>query len=81
MRHRQWVVIHTEGRIGYIDHYKSDGKFGVRPVNFADGRHFPNTSQHWSNADRLKIPEELALTMKEFRAAEDTEIPALYRVN
>jgi hypothetical protein len=81
MRFRAWVVINADGRVAYIDHYKSDGKFGVRPVNFSTGRHFPNRTQHWSNEVRLKIPEELALSIREFRAAEDLEIPALYRVN
>lgn len=76
---RAWVVINADGRCGYVDHYKQDGKFGIRPVEFATGRHYPNPSQHWTNEQRLKVPEELALTLKDFRAAEEHEIPVQYR--
>ena len=79
VRFKAWCVILIDGRVGYIDHYKTDGRFGVRPVDFMTGRHFPNPSQHWTNDQRLKIPEELALSLREIRAAEDYELPAEYR--
>jgi hypothetical protein len=79
--YRAWVIINEDGRVGYIDHYKQDGKFGVRPVNFDTGLHYPNPSQHWTNEQRLKVPEELSLYLREFRAAEAEEIPTMYRGN
>lgn len=78
VKYRAWVKI-PDGRVGYIDHYKADGRFGVRPVDFDTGRHFPNTSQHWTNEQRLKVPEELALKIGDIYAAGDDEIPAQYR--
>jgi hypothetical protein len=76
---RAWVVLLSDNRVGFIDHYKADGKFAVRPVNFETGRYYPNTSQHWTNEQRLKVPEELALALHDFRAAESGDIPAMYR--
>ena len=76
--YRAWVLM-KDGRVGYIDHYKSDGKFGVRPVMFETGLHYPNTSKHWTNEKRLANPEELALTLSDFVAAPLHLIPAEYR--
>jgi hypothetical protein len=73
-----WAVT-KDGRVGFIDHYKEDGKFGFRPVNFNTGRYYPNPSQHWTNEQRLKVPEELAVTLRDLRPAEMSEIPAMYR--
>ena len=78
VRYRAWVLMH-DGRVGYIDHYKSDGKFGVRPVVFETGLHYPNPTQHWTNEKRLANPEELALTLSDFVAAPVNQIPAEYR--
>lgn len=77
-KRRAWVVL-EDGRVGYIHHYKIDGKFGVRPVGFESGLHYPNTSEHWTHEQRMTIPEELALTIREFRAATDLEIPPMFR--
>lgn len=76
--YKAWVVM-EDGRVGYVDHYKQDGRFGVRPVSFDTGLHYPNPSQHWTNEQRLKIPEELSLYLREFRAATQEEIPPMYR--
>ena len=81
VKYRAWCIVLSDGRVGYIDHYKSDGKFGVRPVDLETGLHFPNPSQHWTNEQRLKNPEELALALKDLRAAQDHERPAMYREN
>ena len=81
VRFKAWCIIVSDGRVGYIDHYKSDGLFGVRPVDLLTGRHYPNPSKHWANEYRLKIPEELALSLGEIRAAKDSELPAEYRQN
>ena len=75
---RAWVVISRDGRVGYIDHYKSDGRFGVRPVQM-DGRWYPNPSPHWTEEQRNAMPEELALALREFTAAADSAIPQRYR--
>lgn len=78
VKYLAWVRL-PDGRCGYIDHYKTDGKFGVRPVDFVSGLHYPNTSTHWSMEDREKIPEEIVLRVGELRPAEVSEIPAQYR--
>lgn len=77
---RVWVKILADDRVGYIDHFKWDGKFGVRPVRFQTGEHYPNPSEHWTEAQRLAHPEELALSLEQFRAATQAEIPAQFRV-
>ena len=78
-KRRAWVVIIADGRVGYIDHYKSDGKFGVRPVGFHSGKHYVNPSPHWSVEERANHPEELALSIQELRSASKDEIPAMWR--
>ena len=75
---RAWVII-PDGRCGYIDHYKSDGHFGVRPVEFETGRHYPNPSTHWSEEERRAYPEELSLSINELRGASKEEIPSTFR--
>lgn len=79
IKHKAWVVI-EDGRVAYIDHYKINGKFGVRPVGFDSGLYYPNPSEHWTEAQRMEIPEELALSVREFRAATDEEIPPMFRL-
>ena len=79
LAYKAWVVLLADDRIAYIDHYKSDGRFGVRPVNPRTGEHLPNTAEHWPIEDRLKVPEELSVSMMEFRPAELDEIPPMYR--
>jgi hypothetical protein len=78
VKYKAWVVL-NDGRVGYIDHYKRDGKFGVRPVDKETGLHFPHPSEHWPNQERLDHPEELALSIGDFRAAADEELPSMYR--
>jgi hypothetical protein len=75
---RAWVIL-DDGRVGYIHHYKDDGHFGVRPVDLETGRHFANTSKHWSEEQRRQVPEELALSVNGFRGAKRDEIPVMYR--
>ena len=74
---RCWVVL-KDGRSAYIDHYKSDGTFGVRPVT-EKGDHFLNPAEHWPEDKRIEIPEEYALTLRDFRPAEVHEIPPKHR--
>jgi hypothetical protein len=69
-----WVVL-PDGRTGYIHHTKTDGNIGVRPVDLETGVDLPNTSPRWSQVDRLKIPEEIALSQQAVRAAEEKELP------
>ena len=76
---RAWVVL-KDGRVGYIDHYKADGFFGVRPVNPETGFHYANPSSHWTDEQRKSIPEELALSIADLRGAQRTEIPIMYRL-
>jgi hypothetical protein len=77
-RYRAWVVL-EDGRVAYIDHYKADGRFGVRPVDPATGQHYQNPSPHWSEVDRKRYPEELGLSLAQFRAATMEEIPQNYQ--
>jgi hypothetical protein len=76
---RAWVIL-ADGRVGYIDHYKNDGKFGVRPVEFETGMHYPSTSAHWTDAQRNAVPEEFALSINQFRGAHLSEIPTRWRL-
>jgi hypothetical protein len=78
-KQRAWVVILADGRCGYIHHYKINGLFGVRPVGFDSGLHYPNTSEHWTAEQKLTVPEELALSICEIRGAAKQEIPAMWR--
>ena len=75
---KAWVVM-KDGRVGYIDHYKPGGRFGVRPVS-EEGLHFANPSSHWTDEQRRQIPEELALSVNEFRGAALDEIPGRWRL-
>jgi hypothetical protein len=75
---RAWVII-PDGRIAYIDHYKADGNFGVRPIVFETGLHYPNTSAHWSEEQRNSVPEEFALPFSQMVPATEKEIPSMYR--
>jgi hypothetical protein len=76
--YRAWVIL-DDGRVGYIDHYKSDGRFGVRPVNRETGLHYPNPSRHFTDDQKLEIPEELNLRLQDFRPAIEDELPPMYR--
>lgn len=77
-KRRAWVML-QDGRVGYIHHYKINGLFGVRPVGYDSGLHYPNPSEHWSDEDKLKVPEEIALSIRDFRAAEPLEVPPMWR--
>jgi hypothetical protein len=77
-KRKAWVVM-EDGRVGYIHHYKINGLFGVRPVGFESGLHYPNTAAHWTPEQRLTIPEELALSICELRGAREDEIPPMWR--
>lgn len=69
-----WVVLLKDRRVAVIDHAKTDGRYGVRPVSPA-GKFYPNTAEHWSMKHRYAIPEELAVSAEDFRKAESHEIP------
>jgi hypothetical protein len=79
IRHKKWVVIKDTGQIAVIDHMKSDGKLGVRPVDPLTAAYLPNTSKHWSWDDRIRIPHELALPPGKVRVASEDEIPHIVR--
>ena len=79
VKRKAWAVILADGRVGYIDHYKVNGLFGVRPVRFDNGMHYPSTSEHWTPEQRASIPEELALKITEIRGAQPDEIPPTWR--
>ena len=72
-----WVRL-PDGRMGIIDHLKVDGKLGVRPV-MPDGSLFPNPAAHWSQKDRKRIPEEIAVDLSVLRPLPHKEIPAQFR--
>jgi hypothetical protein len=77
LSHKIWVWL-PDGRKGVIDHLKTDGYFGVRPIT-DDGKYAQNTSTHWSLLDREKIPEELRLSSKDLRPLRPDEIPRAFR--
>jgi len=79
-RFRQERVILPDGRIGVIDHLKPDGKLGVRPINPITGMFLPNRSEHWSEDERARIPEEIALSPHDIRSARTGRRPLLYKV-
>lgn len=62
---KPWVVM-NDGRLGVIHHRKKDGKYGVRPINAKTVSYLPNPSKHWSEENRQKYPEELALFPEQF---------------
>jgi hypothetical protein len=74
---RDWVVFF--GHLGYVHHKKSDGRYGIRPVDINTGKDMPNRSAHWPMADRMRIPLEFALEDSEFRRAKDSELPRSLR--
>jgi hypothetical protein len=73
-------VILPDGRIGVIDHMKPDGKLGVRPIHPLTGAFYPNPSRHWTDAQRAKIPEELAISAHDIRIASTGLKPRLLKV-
>jgi len=79
IRYKKWIVIRDTGQVAVIDHYKSDGRIGVRPVDPVTAAYLPNSSKHWSWEDRLRIPHELALTPGKIREASEDEIPYIVR--
>jgi hypothetical protein len=75
---RRWAVL-QDGTVGYIHHQKTDGNVGFRPTS-PQGDHLPNQSPHWSAADRLKVPHEVAVHPDALRDALPHEIPAEWRI-
>lgn len=75
--HKAWVRL-KDGRLGVIDHFKSDGNFGVRPMN-PDGTYFPNPSTHWTDIARAKIPEEVAVSSADLIYVRPDEVPETFR--
>lgn len=76
-RHKAFVWL-PDGRMGVIDHLKTDGKFGVRPLD-GGGNYCRNTSTHWSDEDRLKIPEEIAFDAAILKPVDHRDIPHRFR--
>lgn len=64
-----------DGRKGVIDHFKSDGNFGVRPVDEA-GRFLPNKAKHWTDERRAEFPEEIAVHSDYMKPLSVKEIPS-----
>ena len=61
-----------------IDHFKSDGNFGVRPVT-DEGEYYLNTSVHWPMELRQKVPEELRIHSDYMEPLSFEEIPKRFR--
>jgi len=72
------IVVMPDGRLGVVWVTKGDRRLGVRPIDIKAEAFYPNTSLHWEWADRVRIPEEHALTESEIRDATAEE---LKRVN
>ena len=68
----------SDGRLGVIHHYKADGNFGVRPITVT-GEYYPNTSPHWSDLDRMKIPEEVSVGHNDLIPVLPNDIPSIFQ--
>lgn len=77
--HRTWVVVTATKEVAVLDHHKSDGRYGVRPINPDTGDYMPSDNAGWSLEDRMRIPREYALAVHEFRAAVASDLPAKFR--
>ena len=76
---KELVVIKSTGDIAVVDHIKSDGILGIRPIDPKMGTYLPNMSKHWSWDDRIRIPHEVALHPNKVRRASPEEIPMVIR--
>jgi hypothetical protein len=75
-KHKAWVWL-PDGRKGVIDHLKIDGNLGVRPLA-DDGKYLPNISTHWTDAQRMKIPEEVAVAPGALKPVLEKDIPPAF---
>jgi len=73
LKNHVWVWL-KDNRAAVIDHIKTDGKCGVRPVDLKTGKFYPNLNTNWSIEDRMKYPEEYALTRSQFVPFTDIEL-------
>lgn len=78
LKGKAWVVT-DRGQLAVIDHTKRRGLYGVRPVDAPGVRFFLSPNEHWSAADRVRIPLEFTLSVKQIRVAEPEEIPVQAR--
>ena len=78
-KHKIWVRL-PDGRIGVLDHLKTDGRFGVRPLT-ETFTYCLNTSEHWRMEDRLRIPEEISVALSDLRPLLPNEIPEQFRIS
>lgn len=60
------VVYLPAGGLGVVNHIKSNGMLGVRPVD-DNGNYFQNLSAHWSEEQRKSIPHELAIHISQLK--------------
>jgi hypothetical protein len=72
------LVIMPDGRLGVVDHVKTDGNLGVRPIS-DKGEFFLNPSPYWTLAQKQSIPEEVALPPSAVRPPHPSELPARFR--
>lgn len=71
------LVVIPDGRLGVINHLKSDGNLGIRPIT-PGGAFLPNPSAHWLQEDKIRIPEELALHPSVLRPLTRSEHPEAF---
>lgn len=81
IRTKQWVVIKATKQIAVVDHVKSDGCLGVRPVDSVRATYLPNPSKHWPWADRIRVPYEISVHPSKVRAANPDDLPEIFRIH
>jgi len=75
---RPWVIVVETGQIGYVDHFKVDGRVGIRLVDPETGKDLPipyDQAPHWTQEQRDLVPHELSLVRGQYRAAVASELP------
>jgi hypothetical protein len=71
------LVVLPDNRLGVINHLKTDGNFGVRPITDL-GEFLPNPSGHWTDIARKAIPEEVSVAPSALRPLTRDEYPASF---
>ena len=75
VRFKTWVKVHSTGELAVLDHLKPQRRYGVRPVDMANGRFFPSEWDHWPDEFRTKWPREYDLCEDDFTVISDQDLP------
>lgn len=70
---KTWYLL-PDNRLGIVDHVKPNGTLAVRPIT-PEGKFYPNTSAHWPDEDRERIPEEVVVSLDQLKIADLDRLP------